>query len=207
MSESPAPNPKKNTFGSSISFDLEKPPEPKRRKHKNDSLNENSQLPQTPSESHDVVGCPGCGHALPNEEWLSALVGFVSGARDFEVGNPVRARIVQTLQNTATNMDTPHPRDVWELSVVSRLMKEIERIVQAEILRAMAEQNESNYSPLEVQEMLESTVIETRNTMLTEVWDEAVLQVQTALEPQLRKQIEQELWVQFEAELQRRNEP
>jgi hypothetical protein len=43
--------------------------------------------------------------------------------------------------------------------------------------------------------------------MLTEVWDEAVLQVQTALEPQLRKQIEKELWVQFEAELQRRNEP
>lgn len=207
MSDSSAPNPKKNTFGSSISFDLEKPPEPKRRKNKNEYLGEGPEPPRKPSELHDGVDCPGCGHALSNDEWLSSLVGFVSGARDFEVGNPVRARIVQTLQNTATNMDTPHPRDVWELSVVSRLMKEIERIVQAEILRAMAEQNESSYSPLEVQEMLESTVIETRNTMLTEVWDEAVLQVQTALEPQLRKQIEKELWVQFEAELQRRNEP
>lgn len=204
MAETPLPNPKKNTFGSSVSFDLEQPPEPKRRKNKSQHLDSGDEHPPPGAEVHGGVDCPGCGSALSNEEWLSALVGFVSGARDFEIGNPVRARIVQTLQNTATNMDTPHPRDVWELSIVSRLMNEIERIVQAEVLRTSADQTEVKYTVSEVQDMLDATALETRNTMLTEVWDEAVLQVQMALEPELRKQIEQELWVEFEAELQRR---
>ena len=35
MSETPNPAPKKNTFGASVSFDLDKAPEPKRREKKN----------------------------------------------------------------------------------------------------------------------------------------------------------------------------
>ena len=94
-----------------MSFDLEQSPQPKRRKRKTELANE--QPPEfTPSEHG--IDCPGCGSNMDENEWLQALVGFVSGARDFEVGNPVRARIVQTLHNTATNMDTPHPRDVWD---------------------------------------------------------------------------------------------
>ena len=52
--------------------------------------------------------------------------------------------------------------------------------------------------------MIEATERETRMSMVNEVWGEAVVQVQAALEPELRKQIESELWVEFEAELRRR---
>ena len=205
MSENPAPSPKKNTFGASISFDLEKPPEPKRREKKTEG-DEDRETHIAPPPHSKEVDCPGCGQGLSEDEWLDALVGFVSGVRDFEVGNPVRSRIVQTLRNTVTNMDTPHPRDVWELSVVARLMNEIERIVQAEILRVSNDEAEQKFSVTEVQEMLQATEIETRNAMATEIWEDVVLQVQTALEPKLRNQIEQELWSEFEAELRRRQD-
>ena len=205
MSENPTPAPKKNTFGASISFDLEKPPEPKRREKKTEG-DEDRETHIAPPPHSKEVDCPGCGQGLSEDEWLDALVGFVSGVRDFEVGNPVRSRIVQTLRNTVTNMDTPHPRDVWELSVVARLMNEIERIVQAEILRVSNDEAEQKFSVTEVQEMLQATEIETRNAMATEIWEDVVLQVQTALEPKLRKQIEQELWSEFEAELRRRQD-
>ena len=156
--------------------------------------------------SAEDIGCPGCGQDLSEDEWLDALVGFVSGVRDFEIGNSVRSRIVHTLRNTVTNMDTPHPRDVWELSVVARLMEEIERIVQAELLRISSEDSEQRFSATEVQEMIQATENEIRNTMAVEIWEDVVVQVQTALEPELRKQIEQELWSEFEAELRRRQD-
>ena len=205
MSESPNSNSKKHTFGSSVSFDLELPPEPKRREKK-DSEEEHIAPPLEVRSNATEVGCPGCGQDISEDEWLEALVGFVSGVRDFEIGNSVRSRIVQTLRNTVTNMDTPHPRDVWELSVVARLMDEIERIVQAEIFRSSTEESERNFSVTEVQEMIQAAELETRNSMAVEIWGDVVVQVQTALEPELRKQIEQELWSEFEAELRRRQE-
>ena len=206
MSEIPFPPPKKHTFGSSVSFDLEKPPEPKRREKKNLDDEKAEHPLHEPLNRGEVVDCPGCGQEISEQEWLEALVGFVSGVRDFEVGNPVRARIVQTLKNTVTNMDTPHPSDVWELSVVAHLVEDIERIVQAELLRVSNDEVEANFSISEVQELIQATEIETRSTMGTEIWGEVVIQVQTALEPKLRKQIEQELWGEFEAELRRRQE-
>ncbi|MCP2504831.1 MAG: hypothetical protein NLN65_06020 [Candidatus Poseidoniaceae archaeon] len=205
MSEIPTPAPKKNKFGASVSFDLEKAPEPKRRE-KRDAEEDHIEHVHEIRSSATEVGCPGCGQDISEDEWVEALVGFVSGVRDFEIGNSVRSRIVQTLRNTVTNMDTPHPRDVWELSVVARLMEEIERIVQAEILRTSNEGSVQSFSVTEVQEMIQTTELETRNTMAVEIWEDVVVQVQTALEPELRKQIEQELWREFEAELQRRQE-
>lgn len=205
MSETPNPTPKKNTFGASISFDLDKAPEPKRREKKNFE-EEPAPISENISSSSADVDCPGCGHSLSEDEWLEALVGFVSGVRDFELGNPVRARIVQTLRNTVSNMDTPHPRDIWEVSIVNRLMEEIKRIVQAEILRKSNDESEQKFSVTEVQEMIRVTELETRNSMATEIWEDVVVQVQTALEPELRKQIELEMWVEFEAELRRRQE-
>lgn len=205
MSETPNSAPKKNTFGASVSFDLDKAPEPKRREKKN-LEEEPSPISENIAPASADVDCPGCGHSLSEDEWLEALVGFVSGVRDFELGNPVRARIVQTLRNTVSNMDTPHPRDIWEVSIVNRLMKEIKRIVQAEILRKSNDESEQKFSVTEVQEMIRATELETRNSMATEIWEDVVVQVQTALEPELRKQIESEMWVEFEAELRRRQE-
>jgi hypothetical protein len=205
MSEIPNPPPKKHTFGTSVAFDLDSAPEPKRREKKN-SDEEQIETPPHVHTKSGIIGCPGCGQGLSEDEWLEALVGFVSGVRDFEIGNPVRSRIVQTLRNTVSNMDTPHPRDVWEVSIVARLMEEIERIVQAEILRSSNEEAEQKFSVSEVQEMIQATEIETRNEMAIEIWEDVVVQVQTALEPKLRKQIEQELWSEFEAELRRRQD-
>jgi hypothetical protein len=85
-------------------------------------------------------------------------------------------------------------------------VEDIERIVQAELLRVSNDEVEANFSISEVQELIQATEIETRSTMGTEIWGEVVIQVQTALEPKLRKQIEQELWGEFEAELRRRQE-
>ena len=205
MSETPNSAPKKNTFGASVSFDLDKAPEPKRREKKN-LEEEPAPISENIAPASADVDCPGCGHSLSEDEWLEALVGFVSGVRDFELGNPVRARIVQTLRNTVSNMDTPHPRDIWEVSIVNRLIEEIKRIVQAEILRKSNDESEQKFSVTEVQEMIRATELETRNSMATEIWEDVVVQVQTALEPELRKQIESEMWVEFEAELRRRQE-
>ena len=205
MSEIPTPAPKKNKFGASVSFDLEKAPEPKRRE-KRDVEETHIEHGHEIRSSATEVGCPGCGQDISEDEWVEALVGFVSGVRDFEVGDPVRARIVQTLRNTVTNMNMPHQRDVWELSVVAHLVEEIERIVQAETLRVSNDEVEANFSISEVQEMLQATEIETRSAMANEIWEDVVVQVQTVLEPKLRKQIEQELWGEFEAELHRRQE-
>ena len=196
-------NPKQNKFGTSVSFDLEESPAPKRREKKQPEQNLEVAVEDVKPSSAEVE-CPGCGNGLSEDEWLEALVGFVSGVRDFELGNPVRARIVQTLRNSVSNMDTPHPRDVWEVSIVNRLMEEIKRIVQAEVLRISNDEMEQKFSITEVQEMIEATERETRMSMVNEVWGEAVVQVQAALEPELRKQIESELWVEFEAELRRR---
>ena len=184
-----------------MSFDLEQSPQPKRRKRKTELADE--QPPEfTPSEHG--IDCPGCGSNMDENEWLQALVGFVSGARDFEVGNPVRARIVQTLHNTATNMDTPHPRDVWELSIVARLMKEIERIVSAEVLRHQAESNTQQYSLAELQHYVQTAEAETAARVQSEMYAQISTQVQLELEPILRRQIEAELWQEFEQELARR---
>jgi len=203
MGDNPPMNPKKNKFGTSVSFDLEKSPGPKRREKKQPEQILETAVGDVKPFSAEVE-CPGCGHGLSEDEWLEALVGFVSGVRDFELGNPVRARIVQTLRNSVSNMDTPHPRDVWEVSIVNRLMEEIKRIVQAEVLRISNDDTEQKFSITEVQEMIEATERETRMTMVNEVWGEAVVQVQAALEPELRKQIESELWTEFDAELRRR---
>ncbi len=192
---------KNSTFGSTMSFDLEKNPEPKRRKRRTESTENN---PPPPVPNPDGIDCPGCGHSMEETEWIDALVGFVSGARDFEVGNPVRARIVQTLHNTATNMDTPHPRDVWELSIVARLMKEIERIVNAEVLRHQAENNTQQYSLAELQHYVQTAEAETAARVQSEMYAQISTQVQLELEPILRRQIEAELWQEFEQELARR---
>ncbi len=197
---------KANTFGTTVSFDLELAPAPKRRIGRKLAKDLDSSEHDSDGDDSELIGCPGCGNNISDRDWVDSLVGFVSGAYDFEVGNPIRARIVQTLKNEASRMNVPHPTEDWELAIVSRLMTEIERIVQAENLRVSNEEPDQSFSVIEVQEMIQATEIEIRNTMATEIWGEVVVQVQTVLEPELRKQIEQELWSEFEAELRRRQE-
>ena len=203
MVREPDINPtKKGTFGTSISFDLDEAPAPQRRAIRRESKQEKSNILENDSSQ---INCPGCGHELNESEWLDALVSFVSGAHDFEIGNPVRARIVQTLKNEAARMKTPTPREDWELAVVKRLMSEIERIVQAEINR---NQNENlGHSVLQEQEreeLIRATEAHVRQTMAYEIQEQLIVELQPQIEVQLREQIQQEMWAQFEEEWKNR---
>ncbi|HJM55246.1 MAG TPA: hypothetical protein QGI72_03255 [Poseidonia sp.] len=190
----------KKTFGSKVSFDIEAQPEPKRRRNRptRESTDSSSSVPD------DHINCPGCGASMDEDEWIQALIGFVSGAKDFKIGNPIRARVVQTLQKEVAMMEVPNPREHWELSVVDKLMNQINRIVQAEVLRATAEQGDQMYTEADVQHTITLVEQQTEQRVREELFVEIAPQIQNELEPVLRKQIEQELWVQFEEELDRR---
>lgn len=177
------------TFGSSVSFDLELPEAPPRRRKKV-QRRKSATVGRRPNPHHhdkEEVPCPGCGHSLKEDEWLDALIGFLSGAQSFDVGDPVRARVVQTLRNTVTNMETPRPRDVWELSIVARLTREFEAMLQTELADLNAQ----------IQEMFSKDDVEAYGKKI----QEDTLAYANA---DLRRQIEQELWQHFEEELQRR---
>ena len=197
-------NPKKGTFGTSISFDLEEAPTPQRRIGKKEIKEEENLLVVDSSK----ISCPGCGYGIEEEEWLDALVGFVSGAHDFEIGNPVRARIVQTLRNEASRMKTPPAREDWELAVVKRLMSEIERIVQAEINRNKSENSGGSTELLEQEreELIRATEVHVRQTMAYEIQEQLIIELQPQMEAQIRTQLEQEMWAQFEQEWKNRSQ-
>ena len=198
--------PKRNTFGTTMSFDLELAPTPKRRNARNSKENEIPTKPVNDSDDTVAVGCPGCGNEISDEEWVDSLVGFISGATDFEVGNPVRARIVQTLKNEASRMNVPHPTESWELAIVSRLMKEIERIVQAEINRYHSEHNDSKQiSSTQRQEIEKITEERVRSDMALEIRDQVIMEIAPIMEAQLRQEIEQQLWTEFENEWKQRS--
>ena len=188
------------TFGSKVSFDIDEQPEPKRRRNR-PTREQNDSSASLPD---DHINCPGCGALMDEDEWLQALIGFVSGARDFKIGNPIRARVVQTLQKEVAMMEVPNPREHWELSVVDKLMNQINQIVQAEVLRATAEQGDQMYSEADVQHTITLVEQQTEQRVRDELVHEIAPQIQSELEPILRQQIEQELWVQFEEELDRR---
>ena len=164
----------KTGFGTSVSFDIDEAPAPERRRIVKRKSEEKR-------DSFDSA-CPGCGNEINQSEWLDALVGFISGAHDFSVGNPVRARIVQTLKNEVARMPLPNPHDDWELEVVGRLLKEIERIVTAEVRRIKMDEEDDNLS-----------------VVRQEIYNEAEIALRPVLELEIRQEVEQQLWQEFEA--------
>ncbi len=191
----------KGGYGTSVSFDIDDAPVPKRRSSKE---RKDKQVKQDVREGID---CPGCGNELEESEWVDALVGFVSGAKEFEMGNPVRARIVQTLRNEATRMETPSPHENWEISVVERLLKEIDRIVEAEINRQQMKIDSDDVNrELMLQEAMiqaEQTLrpileIEIRQQVSAEILQQIEVEIRQQVETETRQQVEAELWSQFE---------
>ena len=195
-------NPKKGTFGTSISFDIDDAPKLMRRqgREKVDQLDNNE------TETEEITNCSGCGAEINHEEWLDCLVGFVSGAYEFEVGNPVRARIVQNLRNIVSRMNVPSPTDSWELAVIEKLITEIKRLVAAEVDRTNRKLTASNELGDKEREAI---VIETENrvinTMALEIQEALIEQLTPQLEVRIRQQVEQELWAQFEEEWRNRS--
>jgi len=164
----------KTGFGTSVSFDIDEAPAPERRRII-------KQKKEVKRENFDSA-CPGCGNEIDQSEWLDSLIGFISGAHDFSVGNPVRARIVQTLKNEVARMPLPNPHDDWELEVLGRLMKEIERIVTAEVRRIKMDEDDDNLS-----------------ADRQEIYNEAEIALRPVLELEIRQEVEQKLWQEFEA--------
>ena len=180
----------KSSFGTSVSFDLEETPEPKRRSRKDED--KTIDIPDD-----EITQCPGCGSNITHDEWLDALVGFVSGAHAYTNGSAVMARIVQTLRNEVARMQVPQPTDEWELEVVERLTNEIARIVQAEVNRVGMEQQEGNIDQIREHARLQAQA-DLAPAIEAQIRQEMETELIPALEAQIRQQVEAELWEQFE---------
>ena len=195
-------SPRKGTFGTNISFDIEEASAPARRRMRNDNNKRTDDTEQVGS----LTGCPGCGAEINHDEWLDCLVGFVSGAHEFEIGNPVRARIVQNLRNQTAKINLPQPKEHWELAIVGKLMAEIEKIVLAEVNRNQQKQVASQgLSEIERNELIAETEARTINSMAIEIQEALIAQLTPRLEQEIRAQVEQELWQQFEQEWKNRS--
>ena len=187
------------TFGTSMSFDLDLPSGKKIRRKKQ------KQSPRQPADhvGSSEVDCPGCGHTISKDSWHQALVGFVSGARSYAMGELVRGDVVQTLRNTVSNMELPQPRDVWELSIVSRLTSEFDLLLQEGIEQAFVDMGE-----LYTGEEVEAYVARVQADAFAQAEEHLAAEIEANLRPQLeqqlRREIEQELWKQFDEELVRR---
>jgi hypothetical protein len=188
-------SPRKGTFGTNISFDIDDTSAPVRRRTKEDKYQPTDNIEVDDS----LTGCPGCGSEISHDEWLDCLVGFVSGAHEFEIGNPVRARIVQNLRNQTAKLN--QPKENWELAVVGKLMSEIEKIVVAEVNRNQQKQVASaGLSEIERNELIAETETRTINSMAIEIQEALIAELTPRLEQEIRAQVEQELWQQFEQE-------
>ena len=189
--------PRKGTFGTNISFDIDETAAPVRRRVKGETRTK----PDSAEESNTVTGCPGCGSEISHDEWMDCLVGFVSGAHDFEIGNPVRARIVQNLRNQTAKINLPQPKEIWELAVVGKLMGEIEKIVLAEVNRNQQKQVASaGLNEIERNELIAETETRVINSMAMEIQEALIAELAPKLEREIRAEVEQELWQQFEQE-------
>ena len=168
--------------------------------------NDNNKRTDDTEQVGSLTGCPGCGAEINHDEWLDCLVGFVSGAHEFEIGNPVRARIVQNLRNQTAKINLPQPKENWELAIVGKLMAEIEKIVLAEVNRNQQKQVASQgLSEIERNELIAETEARTINSMAIEIQEALIAQLTPRLEHEIRAQVEQELWQQFEQEWKNRS--
>ena len=99
----------------------------------------------------------------------------------------------------------PNPRENWELSVVSKLMTEIEKIVVAEVNRAQPKQViDSGLSEQERLELIAETEARVINSMAMEIQEALIAELTPRLEQEIRAQVERDLWQQFEEEWKNR---
>ena len=112
-------------LSSQVSFDLDGPSKPVRRKAKNDATGKAS---KKRIEEGIVTECPGCAADIPEGEFVEAILSFVTGAADYLAGDPVRVRSVQLLQQMVSQGRLPDPHSEWSLEVVQRIERHIEHM-------------------------------------------------------------------------------
>ena len=190
-------------LASQVSFDIEEPQKPVRRRAKKEASGKASK--KRVDDGH-VTECPGCAAEIPEGEFVEAILSFVTGAADYLAGDPVRVRSVQLLQQLVSQGRLPDPHSEWSSEVVQRIEQHIEHMAD-ERARLMHRQ-EDGY--LDGFPQLGLNVEEIKDSLRAEIEQEIVGQVAVAIRDQVRQQVveemvpiirvevEKELWAEFE---------
>jgi len=190
-------------LSSQVSFDLDEPRKPIRRKSKKDSAGKSS---KKRIDGGHVTACPGCAADIPEGEFVEAILSFVTGAADYLAGDPVRVRSVQMLQQLISQGRLPDPHSEWSMEVVQRLEQHIEHMAD-ERARLIHRQEDGFLDGFPQQRI---DVEEIRASLRAEIEEEIVGQVAVAIRDQVRQQVveemvpviraevEKELWSEFE---------
>ena len=190
-------------LSSQVSFDLDGPQKPVRRKGKKDSTDKSS---KKRLEEGQVTECPGCAADIPEGEFVEAILSFVTGSADYLAGDPVRVRSVQMLQQLVSQGRLPDPHSEWSIEVVQRLQQHIEHMAD-ERARLIHRQEDGFLDGFPQQGI---NIEEIRAGLRAEIEQEIVGQVAVAIRDQVRQQVveemvpviraevEKELWAEFE---------
>ena len=188
---------------SQVSFDIDEPQKPIRRKQKKDSSG-NGDLEN--SDGGHVTACPGCSADIPEGDFVEAILSFVTGAADYLAGDPVRVRSVQMLQQMVSQGRLPDPHSEWSMEVVQRIEQHIEHMAD-ERARLIHRQEEGGgyvipQQSVNVEEIKENLRAEIEQEIVGEVAvairDQVRQQVVEEMVPVIRAEVEKELWSEFE---------
>jgi len=148
-------------FQSQVSFNLEEGDEEgpvqkkKPRRHRARKRQKN--------DGNGMTACPGCGSAIDREEFIDCISSFALGAHDHMIGDPVRARFIQSLRNEVSALPTPRPREGWILEITHRIEHQMHILLEAEKRRMRAETETNIRSQLE---------LEMRQRIEREIWSQ-----------------------------------
>jgi hypothetical protein len=190
-------------LASQVSFDIDEPQKPVRRRAKKQDSEMTS---KKPVDDGHVTECPGCAAEIPEGEFVEAILSFVTGSADYLAGDPVRVRSVQMLQQLVSQGRLPDPHSEWSSEVVQRIEQHIEHMAD-ERARLIHRQEEGFIDGFP---QLGLNVDEIKDSLRAEIEQEIVGQVAVAIRDQVRQQVveemvpiiraevEKELWSEFE---------
>ena len=190
-------------LASQVSFDIDEPQKPVRRRSKKQ---DSGMASKKPVDDGHVTECPGCAAEIPEGEFVEAILSFVTGAADYLAGDPVRVRSVQMLQQLVSQGRLPDPHSEWSSEVVQRIEQHIEHMAdeRARLIHRQEEGFIDGFPQLGI------NVEEIKASLRAEIEQEIVGQVAVAIRDQVRQQVveemvpviraevEKELWSEFE---------
>ena len=190
-------------LSSQVSFDLEGPRKPVRRKSKKDDSEKTSKKRLADEQ---VTECPGCAAEIPEGEFVEAILSFVTGAADYLAGDPVRIRSVQMLQQLVSQGRMPDPNSEWSLEVVQKIEEHIEKMAD-ERARLIHRQEggvvdgipQQGFNLEQIRESLRAEIEqEIVGQVAVAIRDQVRQQVVEEMVPVIRAEVEKELWTEFE---------
>ena len=190
-------------LSSQVSFDLEGPRKPVRRKSKKD---DSGKISKKRIEDEKVTECPGCAAEIPEGDFVEAILSFVTGAADYLAGDPVRVRSVQMLQQLVSQGRMPDPNSEWSLEVVQKIEKHIEqmaderaRLIHRQVGGQMGVIPQQGINVEQIRESLRAEIEqEIVGQVAVAIRDQVRQQVVEEMVPVIRAEVEKELWAEFE---------